>query len=176
MNVLNWLVAKFDNINNWFLRIGFVCLFAMLVIDTLNIISRKVGFGAWVPGGKEIIEELMVVTVYCGVAFVALRREHIKTEVVQQHSPPKLRLGSEIFGQVVVASVCFLLLWRSIALCQDKVITWPIKQGLIDVPQFPAMLVMCMAFVLLFISTMLVLVKTVADRKTSIEEEHLPEV
>jgi len=176
MSILNWLVAKFDEMNNWFLRIGFIAIFAMVMIDTLNIIARKAGAGALVPGGKEIMEELMVVTVYCGIAFVTLRREHIRTEVVQQHFPPKLRLGSEIFGQMVIAGVCFLLLWRSMALVQDKAITWPIKQGLVDIPQFPAQLVMCIAFTLLFISTLLVLTKTVTDRKTSIEEEHLPSV
>ena len=172
MSTLDRLIAKFTRVTDWFLRVGFVTLLAMVVIDTVNITSLKLGFGNAIPSGKEMMEELMVVTTYCGVAFVLLRQEHIRTELMEHRFPAKVRVGTKVLRHLIAAGIAFLLLWRSIILVQGTAADWSLKQGLINIPLFPSQFLMSVSFFLLFCAALLILVREiVGGGKTRAEAE-----
>lgn len=166
MEITNWLIDKLDKVNVWFMRIGYITLLAMVIIDTLNVISVKLGLGTVIPSGKEMIEELMVISVYCGVALVHLRQEDIKTEIVISRFPSAVRFNTALFGQLAVIFICIILVWRTIVFLGDTITQNAVKEGLLSVSLIPSRLVMCIGFILLLASSLLVLVKLAQSRKT----------
>jgi TRAP-type C4-dicarboxylate transport system permease small subunit len=58
-----------------------VSLFAMMAVTFVDVIGRY-GFHRSVFGAAEIIEQLMMVTVFAGLAFITARNEHITVSLL----------------------------------------------------------------------------------------------
>ena len=67
----------------------FLPLLAMTVIEFLNAIGRKLFIPF--PGTVESVESLLVVSVYFGVALVALENGHVNVTIATERLSPRAR-------------------------------------------------------------------------------------
>jgi len=158
MKSVVWWVGKLDKFNGWFINLGVFSLFAMMVIDTLNIIGAKFGVSV-IPAGKTFIEELMTVVVFVGLGYVLFNQGHIKTEIVKNYFPPVLRFLGDVLSYGVIAIVSGIISWRNgvtaIVYIRDSV-TSPAD---IPVPMGPFVLLIALSFFNLSLCSVLLLVK-----------------
>ena len=81
----------------------FLPLLAMTVIEFLNAIGRKLFIPF--PGTVESVESLLVVSVYFGVALVALEGGHVNVTIVTDRLPPWARHLLDALANVLAALV-----------------------------------------------------------------------
>jgi TRAP-type C4-dicarboxylate transport system permease small subunit len=115
----------------------FLPLLAMTVIEFLNAIGRKLFIPF--PGTVESVESLLVVSVYFGVALVALEGGHVNVTIATDRLPPAARHLLDALANVLAALVFGYLAagaWaeavRSIALLEFRLGVyrfplWPFK-------------------------------------------------
>lgn len=138
----------------------FVPLLAMTVIEFLNAIGRKLFMPF--PTTIESVESLLVVSVYFGVALVALERGHVNVTVFTDRAPLWVQHLLEAFGNVLAALVFGYLAagaWsealRSIALLEYRL-------GVYRFPLWPFKSLFATGLVLLTIQLVLNAVKHLA--------------
>src|SRR5262245_38405024 len=81
----------------------FLPLIAMTVIEFLNAIGRKLFIPF--PGTVESVESLLVVSVYFGVALVALENGHVNVTIATERLGPGARHLLDALANVLAALV-----------------------------------------------------------------------
>ena len=127
------------------LYIGAVCLFAMMVIDTVNIIGVKLGYKV-IPSGKTIIEELMTVVVFVGLGYVLLKDQHIKTEIVKKRFSPVARFVTTIIQYFIVVFISIFIVWENCPTAVDYLRNNVTSPADIPVPMGPFFLLLAISF------------------------------
>jgi TRAP-type C4-dicarboxylate transport system permease small subunit len=139
--VIGWMIK----VNKGFITIGFITLFLMMIIDTVNIVGIKVGFVV-IPGGKTIIEELMTIVVFIGLGFVMFERGHMKTEILKTLFPPLFKKISSIISYLLMIFVSVFFFWT-----HAKVAIQYFREGVtspsdIAIPMAPSFTLIALAF------------------------------
>ena len=150
------IVTKF---NQFLLFIGAVSIFIMIVVDVLNVIGAKAGVMI-VPSGKTIIEEMLVVIIYIGMGYVMLNRGHIKTDILKNRFPHKVSFALDIFTFVLIIAVSTYIFVKNAGtfmLFFTKGISLP---GIVQIPKWPAQLLLVLGFLNLAVCTMLLLLES----------------
>jgi TRAP-type C4-dicarboxylate transport system permease small subunit len=143
--VIELLIGWMIKVNKGFITIGFITLFLMMIIDTVNIVGIKFGFVV-IPGGKTIIEELMTIVVFIGLGFVMFERGHMKTEILKSLFPPFFKKISSIIGYLLMVLVSTFLFWA-----HAKVAIQYFREGVtspsdIAIPMGPSFTLIALAF------------------------------
>lgn len=89
-----------------------IALFIMMVLTFVDVIGRY-GFNKSIFGSSEMIEVLMVIVIFAGVAFVTAGDKHIKVDifapVIELHAPNLQRWIVHIFSLVIYAGLTYEL-------------------------------------------------------------------
>lgn len=89
-----------------------VALFIMMVLTFVDVIGRY-GFNKSIFGSSEMIEVLMVVVIFAGVAFVTASDQHIKVDlfapVIERYAPNAQRWVVHVFSLVIYAGLTYEL-------------------------------------------------------------------
>jgi TRAP-type C4-dicarboxylate transport system permease small subunit len=138
----------------------FVPLLAMTVIEFLNAVGRKLFIPF--PTTIESVESLLVISVYFGVALVALEEGHVRVTLATGRLPPGARHLLDALGNVLAALVFGYLAagaWveaaRSIALLEFRL-------GVYRFPLWPFKTLFALGLTLLAIQLVLNTVKQMA--------------
>lgn len=138
-------------------RICMISLALIFIASMIDIVANKV-FMHPVTGCVELIEELMVISVFLAFGFTELDKGHLKVDVIPFLFPVKirriLRNGSYIFGSILIV----ILAWRNFALICLYWEFGSVKQVYFYFPLWPtALLMLCgsVAFVISLIYSML---------------------
>jgi len=138
----------------------FVPLLAMTVIEFLNAIGRKLFIPF--PTAIESVESLLVISVYFGVALIALEEGHVRVTLATQRMPPAARHLLDALGNLLAALVFGYLAagaWgeavRSISLLEFRL-------GVYRFPLWPFKTLFALGLALLTIQLILNTVKHVA--------------
>lgn len=138
----------------------FVPLLAMTLIEFLNTIGRKLFIP--VPTTIESVESLLVISVYFGVALIALEEGHVRITLATERLPPAARHLLDALASVLAALVFGYLAagaWgeaaRSIALLEFRL-------GVYRFPLWPFKTLFAVGLTLLTIQLILNTVKHVA--------------
>lgn len=114
-----------------------LCTLIMAFSITADVSMR--GFtGSNVPGLLELNETLLVVIVFFGVGYAALRGEHIRMTLVTDKLPNKVSRIMRIIGDSVVL---VLLAWMFYATLEAAMRSWDINEvrlGIMNWPLWPA--------------------------------------
>ncbi|MGA0571909.1 TRAP transporter small permease [Variovorax sp. VNK109] len=97
-------------------------LFAMMCLTFVDVVGRYF-FSMPLMGGVEVIEVLLVITIFAGLPLAALHQEHIEIDVLGTFIPPAVwgalgRIGNAVFA-VALVLVAWLLLRRARQLHAD---------------------------------------------------------
>jgi TRAP-type C4-dicarboxylate transport system permease small subunit len=89
-----------------------VSLFIMMILTFVDVVGRY-GFNKSIFGTSEMIEALMVVVIFAGVAFVTADDKHIKVDIfaswIERHAANLQRWVVHIFSLIVYAGLTFEL-------------------------------------------------------------------
>jgi TRAP-type C4-dicarboxylate transport system permease small subunit len=87
-----------------------IALFIMLILTFMDVIGRY-GFNKSIFGTSEIIEGLMVVVIFAGVAFVTASDQHIKVDIfspwITRIAPNFHRWVVHIFSLIIYAGLTY---------------------------------------------------------------------
>jgi TRAP-type C4-dicarboxylate transport system permease small subunit len=91
--------------------IAAVALFAMMALTFVDVIGRY-GFHHSIFGAAEIIEQLMIVSVFAGLAFITAKNEHI-TVTLMQPLIERTIAGPQRWASIAMSVGCTLLIcWQ----------------------------------------------------------------
>ena len=138
----------------------FVPLLAMTLIEFLNALGRKLFIPF--PGTIESVESLLVVSVYFGVALVALEGGHVNVTVVTDRLPPRARHLLDALANVLAALVFGYLAAGAWAEAARSIATLEFRLGVYRFPLWPFKTLFATGLVLLTIQLILNTVKHLA--------------
>ncbi|MCK4792859.1 MAG: TRAP transporter small permease [Desulfobacteraceae bacterium] len=158
IRMVDYLLGKLEKTNKWLMVFGVISLFAMMIIDTVNVISSQFG-GDLIPSGKTLIEELMTVVVFIGLAYLVFERRHIKTEILSRHFSPRLRFFSNILKYLLTASVSLLIFWMNAKTAIQYLMQNVTNPADVPIPMGPFVAIISISFLNLAITALLFFVK-----------------
>lgn len=89
-----------------------IALFIMMILTFVDVIGRY-GFNKSIFGTSEMIEALMVVVIFAGVAFVTASDQHIKVDIfdpwIKRRLPNLQRWVVHLFSLVIYAALTYEL-------------------------------------------------------------------
>jgi TRAP-type C4-dicarboxylate transport system permease small subunit len=109
-------------------------LFAMMTLTFVDVIGRY-GFHRSIFGAAEIVEHLMLLTVFAGLAFVSAKNEHITVSlldhVIARHAEAPQRWAS-----IAISVGCMLLIsWQMFEHALDLLRSGK-RTAVLDLPQW----------------------------------------
>lgn len=128
----------FDRMFHWsgaiLAVIASVALLAMMVLTFADVIGRY-GFHHSIFGTAEMVEFLMVVTIFAGVAFITATHEHIEVTLFERQiarwAPGLQRWTVIVFSVLMYGLIAFELLRHAIdQYASDK------RTAVLDLPQW----------------------------------------
>jgi TRAP-type C4-dicarboxylate transport system permease small subunit len=119
------------------LLLGGVGMLAAMFLGTADVVGTQ--FLGWpIPGAVELTESTMVLIVFGALAFVQIRRGHIRVELVYSHMGPRVRSAMDALADLAAMVFFGLLLWQAIG---EAMLSLRIREatlGLIRFPLYPA--------------------------------------
>ena len=164
----NFVLHIFDlatRITRWMAIAAAGSIALLMAVNFVDIIGTKF-FGKSVPGALDISEELMVFLTLLPIAFIALERGHIRITLLESRMAPVIRFAIQIVQYVIAMGITGFITWRVFVQFQKTIAVMQLKQG-IDLPIWPANLVVVISFGFLTFVWLLLLMKTLV---TGIEQ------
>ena len=112
-----------------------VPLVIMTVVITINVIGRKLSMPF--PVTVELVEALLVVSVYFGVALVALEGGHVNVTFATDRLGPKTRFFIEGMGHLLAAIAFVYLSLSAWSIAQASVKVLEYRMAVLRFPLWP---------------------------------------
>lgn len=138
----------------------FVPLLAMTVIEFLNAIGRKLFIPF--PGTIESVESLLVVSVYFGVALVALEGGHVNVTIATDRLPAAARHRMDALANLLAALVFGYLATGAAVEAARSIALLEFRLGVYRFPLWPFKTLFALGLALLTIQLLLNTVKHLA--------------
>lgn len=133
--VLGHIVRYLDVIVNPVTRYGsyisafmLAALMFLTFIDTIfarlgrwSFINSRTDFFGPIIGGQEIAELMMLTMIVFGLAYCALRRGHIRVDLIVEHVSKKASLGLDIFAYFFSFVFYVFVCWQAIQFGLDNI-------------------------------------------------------
>ncbi len=106
------ILGKFTTFSRWLNVVAMVSLMAMVVFIFINVVLRYV-FRQAITGSIEIVQLLMVLAVFCGLAYCQSVKGHVTMDVLVSRLRPKPQVvieGITIFLSTILFGV---VIWRT---------------------------------------------------------------
>lgn len=140
--------------------VGVAVLGVMMVLVTVDVCLRYF-FSRPLPGTYEIIEHMMAIVVFGGLAYAGVKKVHITIDVIISRLPPRAQAVIESLATMVGLGLCILMSWHTAL--------WGKKQWLVgqvttttDIPIYPFVWVAAFGFALLGLVLLVHLLKSLA--------------
>jgi tripartite ATP-independent transporter DctM subunit len=128
-------------------HLGGVVLAAMMLLTALDVIGRF-AFNTPIKGSQELAEVMLVLTVFFGVAYTALQKEHVRVELLLMFLNRKTQLLLNLFASLVSF---VLVLGIAVQGIEQMIIQRQrfITTMLLEIPQWPFALLLSLGAMLL---------------------------
>jgi len=137
--------------------IAVVFLVAMMLLTVADVFLRYV-FSAPIKGSLELTEFCMVVAGFLGLAWCAVKRGHVKVDLIVSHLPPRAQGITDTITMLLAMTVVPLMAWRAFAQARYILVENFVSPSL-NIPEFPFYLVVGIGYVLIFFVIITVLVE-----------------
>ena len=135
MNLLNGSTKLVETLSRIGAVVGGAGIVMLMLLATAGAIGRK--FGQPVPNVLEACETVMFASVFLGMAYVALQREHINVTMFTQRLSPRAQTILDA-GVLLLAAVEFALpTWSSWVLAWKWFLMREIRLGAFPWPIWP---------------------------------------
>jgi TRAP-type C4-dicarboxylate transport system permease small subunit len=138
-----------------------VLLGIMMMLTVFDVVLRYV-FDRPIPGGMELTEYLMVCVGTLGLAWCALQGAHIKVELIVSKFPPRLQKVMDSFNYILLIAVSGLIASQTFVRA-GTVRELGVASAMLDVPQYPFVLVSSFSYLLLFLTAIVLMIHAISS-------------
>jgi len=120
-------------------NLGMIVILAMVLLVMVDVILRRV-FNSPLAFSKELIEIMLVVVVFCSLAYTTFQGRHVSVDVLVSRFPPKAQAIINPATDFLSAVMFALIGWRSI---DQAMHIWNIgsETGILRIPYYPFLFV-----------------------------------
>jgi TRAP-type C4-dicarboxylate transport system permease small subunit len=136
-NTIKKTIKLLQGVSKATMYFAMVCLFLLMIVVFTEVILRYV-FGKPTGFTDEIGAHMLVLVIYCGLAYTLMEQRHIGVEMVTSNLPSKKREMLTLVTSLFSSLLTVIILWKSIVhveiLYRDGVKTMGILQTPIWIP------------------------------------------
>jgi TRAP-type C4-dicarboxylate transport system permease small subunit len=162
LTIIDRSLVIITRISRWLVYVAAGCLAIGMVLNTVDVVATK-WFGWSIPGALDITEELMVYITILPIAYLAVERGHINITIVQDRVSTGANHVLRITGYSIGLVVMAFMTWRVFTRFTYALNAMELKKGL-DLPIWPANLVVVLGFGFLALLYLLLLIRTLKSR------------
>jgi TRAP-type C4-dicarboxylate transport system permease small subunit len=129
--------------------VSVVMIAAMVIMITADVIGRAL-FNRPVPGALEMLQYMLVVTVYFSLGWAALSGRHVKLDFLVSRFPTRLRTVTDSTMHLIGIVMLAFFAWQAIVAAEDAR-RLNLVSSVLEIPRFPffyALAVGCAGFAL----------------------------
>ncbi|MBW2635389.1 MAG: TRAP transporter small permease, partial [Deltaproteobacteria bacterium] len=123
----------------WSTITGGIALVLMMLLISIDV-SLRVFLNAPIRGIIEMVECLLIIVIFSGMAYVEILGEHIKVDVLVDKFPPVAQKTITVSANLLTASIIAILSWQCLHQGQF-LITSGYHSGILRIPQWPFALI-----------------------------------
>lgn len=139
--------------------ISIVFLIAMMLLTVTDVFLRYF-FNKPVLGSMEMTEYLMVGAGFLGISWCAVKRAHVKVDLVVEHFPPRVQAIVDGISYLLALTVVPLVAWQNFAQAEYAKAEH-VSSDLLGIPAYPFYDIVGFTFTLLSLVLLVLLVETV---------------
>lgn len=127
--------------------LGGIVLAAMMLLTASDVIGRF-AFNSPVKGTQELSAVMLVLTVFFGVAYTGLKKEHVRVELLLMYLSPKTRMLLDVFSGLISFVLVFGIAYQGMVqmvVQKQRFVT----TTLLKIPLWPFALLMSVGAILL---------------------------
>lgn len=151
-------------------KLGVIAL-SFMALFTFSDVFLRYFFNRPIIGSVEVTEALMVCVVFLGIAWCALKGEHIAVDILAHKISKNAQKIADSFNYILTAVAGLLVATQSFSRA-SFVKDMGINSPLLNLPRYPFLLISSFGFALLFLVALLHLYNT--NKKIIIEIEQSP--
>ena len=140
--------------------IAVVFLVAMMLLTVADVFLRYV-FSAPIKGSLELTEYSMVLAGFLGIAWCAVRRGHVKVDLIVRHMPSRAQGITDTITMLLAFTVLPLVVWRSFAQAQEVLLEKMVSPSL-EIPEFPFYMAVGLGYSLIILVAITILAEFIA--------------
>jgi tripartite ATP-independent transporter DctM subunit len=161
IKIADYMDKLINPVINFVNKIGTVILLFMVLLIGVNVPLRYF-IRKPVKGSVELEEFLLVIMVFFGIAYTALKKRHIKVDMVLNRLPQSLQPVVSSFTSVISIGLCAVMTWRIVVNAQ---IRWAneAKSIILNLPIFPFIFIAAFGSILLGLVMFAELLRSLAE-------------
>jgi len=142
-----------EPVSRWCAIAGGISLLVMMAVVVSDVILRAT-LRTTFQASIELVEVLLVIVVFSGMAYCAVKKAHIRVDVLIDRFSSTARLAITACTDLMSVVVIFIISWRSAVMASVQY-TQHFDTGLLGIPKWPFAAATCL-FMGIFALTMLV--------------------
>ena len=137
--------------------IAIVFLLAMMLL-TVSDITLRYFFRCPIPGTLELTEFFMIIAGFLGMAWCAIKGEHVKVDMLVNRLPRRVQLIIESVTMLLSIGIAPLVIWRNFIQSKISYIDHSVS-NVLNIPEYPFYFIVCLGYALLLLVMITILVK-----------------
>ena len=140
MSRLNKVISALDKVgifSRWTNVIGISALFAMIILNFVDVIMDTSLFHSPITGVTELTEIMMITGIWLAMAHSQNEKGHLSIDVVTSRLSPLNRLSVDFIASIFSLGTVGIIIWKTI----DQAIYFAEKHMMhaqyLDIPSFP---------------------------------------
>ena len=121
---------------------------AVLMVFTFVTVALRYFFNSPIRGDVDLSSYMMVLVIPSGLALTALRKKHIRVDVVTQLLPKRVQAGLLVFADLLSLVLIALMVWQTVESALSY-ISSGIRPTLTSIPYYP-FIIICAIYLLVF--------------------------
>ena len=105
--------SKINGLSRFLGIMAIVILVAMMLFTVANVVLRSF-FNRPIPGDVELIEVAMVCTGFLGLAWCAIKEQHIRIDLLVQFFPKRIKGIIDSIGYIGGLGASTIIAWHSV--------------------------------------------------------------
>jgi TRAP-type transport system small permease protein len=134
MGMYHKVVKVIHKISYYFSWLSAILLFFMMAITFIDVVGRYI-FNRPLLGAAEMLEQLMVVFVFCTLAEVTVTRQHIRADIITSLLSRRNKAIAGAIGMFIALFGTFFMAWS--ATVNVSHLSFDIVTGIIRIPVAP---------------------------------------
>ena len=139
-----------------------VVLLAVMMMLTVVDVTLRYLFDSPIIGGMEMTEYIMVCVGTLGLAWCALQGAHIRVDLIVSKLPMKSQNVIDIINYLLVIGIALLITSQTF-LRAGIVRRLGMSSAMLDIPQYPFLLVVSFSYLLLLATAIMLLVQAISS-------------
>ena len=156
-------VHRISNVFSW---IAAIALFVMMALTFFDVGGRYI-FNAPIIGAQDVIEQMMVVVVFCVLGQVTIDRIHIRADVLNPVLTLRHYCIISAIGFFIAAVTVAFMAWQTTIEAWKTVMNLNITTAVIRLPIAPFYSIAALGLILLFIEMVFDIAKYILEAKTA---------